>query len=159
MKPSIARWLVLGLALIAACGRPSDGRILVPTSGRVTLDGKSLEGAIVTFVPQSAGGLAASATTDVRGRYDLLTPGAPRPGVVPGSYAVTIMKIETRQLAAEEQAMATVKMKSSGLSMPPPTTESTQVLPQQYGNPDESEFTVTVSEQERKSFDFDVKSR
>ena len=159
MKPSIARWFMLGLALVAACGRPSDGRILVPTSGRVMLDGKVLEGALVTFVPQSAGGIAASATTDAKGRYNLHTPGASRPGVVPGSYAVTIMKIETRQLTTEEQAMSMVKMTSKGLSMPPPITESTQVLPQQYRNPEESGFTASVSEQERKSFDFDVKSR
>jgi hypothetical protein len=55
--------------------------------------------------------------------------------------------------------MSMVKMTSKGLSMPPPITESTQVLPQQYRNPEESGFTASVSEKERKSFDFDVKSR
>jgi hypothetical protein len=159
MKTSIARCSLLCLAFVAACGRPSDGRILVPTSGRVMLDAKALEGALVTFVPQSAGGIAASATTDAGGRYDLLTPGASRPGVVPGSYAVTIMKMETRQLTAEDQAMATVKMRSSGLSMPPPTTESTQVLPARYRSPEESGLTASVSEKERKSFDFELSGK
>ncbi len=159
MKPSIARWFMLGLVLVAACGRPSDGRILVPTSGRVMLDGTLLEGALVTFVPQSAGGIAASATTDAKGRYNLHTPGASRPGVVPGLYAVTIMKIETRQLTTEEQAMAMVKMTSKGLSMPPPTTESTQVLPARYRSPEESGLTASVSEKERKSFDFELSGK
>jgi hypothetical protein len=158
-QPFVVRCSVLGLAFIAACGRPADGRKLIPTSGRVTLDGKLLEGAIVTFVPKSANAVAASATTDAMGRYNLLTPGASRPGIAPGDYAVTLIKMETRQLVTAEQAVAAAKMTSAGLSMPPPTTESIQILPPKYRDPDESGFTATISEQERKSVDFDVKSR
>lgn len=148
-----------GLMFVAACGRPSDRRILVPTSGRVVFDGKPLEGALVTFVPRSAGAVAASATTDTRGRYNLLTPGAPRPGIAPGEYAVTIMKMQTRQLMTEEQALAAAKMGAAGISMPPPTTESAQVLPTKYRNPDESGFTATISETQRNSFDFELSGK
>jgi hypothetical protein len=159
MKPSVARWFILGVAVVAACGRPPDGRKLIPTSGRVAFDGKPLEGAIVTFVPRSAGGVAASATTDARGRYHLLTPGAPRPGIAPGDYAITIMKMETRQLITDEEAAAAAKFTPAGLTLPPPTTESIQVLPAKYRNPDESGFTATISETQRKSFDFNVTSK
>ncbi len=159
MKPSVALCFILGLAVVAACGRPSDGRMLVPTTGHVTFDGQPLQGAIVTFVPRSAGGVAASATTDARGRYNLLTPGAPRPGVAPGDYAVTLMKMETRQLITDEEAAAAAKLTSAGLSLPPPMTESIQVLPAKYRNPDESGFTATISETQRKSFDFNVTSK
>jgi hypothetical protein len=54
--------------------------------------------------------------------------------------------------------MAMVKMTSKGLSSPPPITESTQVLPAKYRDPDESGFTATITETRRKSFDFSVTS-
>lgn len=158
MHPTVVRCAVLGLALVAACGGPADGRKLIPTSGRVAFDGQPLEGAIVTFVPRSTGAVAASATTDARGHYNLLTPGAPRPGIAPGEYAVTIMKMETKQLVTEEQAAAAVAITPAGLSLPPPMTESIQVLPAKYRDPDESGFTATITETRRKSFDFSVTS-
>jgi hypothetical protein len=158
MHPIVVRYSVLGLALVAGCGGPADGRKLIPTAGRVMLDGTPLEGAIVTFVPRSTGAVAASATTDARGHYNLLTPGAPRPGIAPGEYAVTIMKMETNQLVTEEQAAAAATITPTGLTLPPPMTESIQVLPARYRNPEESGFTATISETQRKSFDFSVRS-
>jgi hypothetical protein len=55
--------------------------------------------------------------------------------------------------------MAMVKMTLKGLSMPPPITESTQVLPLKYRSPEESGFTASVSEKEWKSFDFELSGK
>jgi hypothetical protein len=59
--------LCAGLAL-AGCVK--SGADIAPVSGHITLDGKPLEFAIVTF--QSAGKSSASSGTDKDGRYELM---------------------------------------------------------------------------------------
>ena len=62
---------ILALALLTSvgCGRgdqPELGRV----TGKVTLDGKPLDGVIVNFQPET--GRAATAETDSEGNYDLV---------------------------------------------------------------------------------------
>ena len=73
---------------------------LIPATGRVTLDGKPLAMANVTFIPDVSveGGRAATAVTDADGMYELVTslPGTPQEqpkGVLPGEYVVVISKL------------------------------------------------------------------
>jgi hypothetical protein len=69
----------------------------VPATGRVTLGGKPLPGAIVRFVPKT-GGRDARAVTDQSGVYQMSTV-VPRvapdksKGVVPGEYVVVISRV------------------------------------------------------------------
>lgn len=95
---------ILTTLCVVGCGGP-DGELaflkdLVPATGRVTLDGEPLSGAIVTFFPDIAvaGGREATAVTDADGVYELVTPvpGASRnqsKGALPGEYVVSISKI------------------------------------------------------------------
>lgn len=96
--------VVLGMVVgLVGCGSgPEHGFLkqLVPATGRVTVDGKPLGGATVTFSPdiESSGGRHAMATTRDDGTYELSTavPGVSpedSKGVVPGEYIVTISKI------------------------------------------------------------------
>jgi hypothetical protein len=55
---------------IALAGCAKSGADVAPVSGRITLDGKPLEFAIVTFQP--AGKSPASSGTDKDGRYELM---------------------------------------------------------------------------------------
>jgi hypothetical protein len=71
--------------LVAGCG----GLDLLPVTGTVTLDGKPVGDAAVTFSP-TAGGPVASGTTDAAGHFQLTTTN--RAGVMPGEYTVTITK-------------------------------------------------------------------
>lgn len=152
-------WLpAITLALAVGCGGPTDKLNLVPVTGTITLEGQPLSGATVTYFPQAAQGVAASATTDDHGKYTLQTAGAQRPGAVPGGYNVTVMKTEVKQLTTEEQAIAQTKMKGKSM-FGPPLTEAKQLLPLKYRNPTQSGFTATVSESGKNSFDFDVKGK
>ncbi len=94
MPASLARAAVyLGLTAFAlGCGGESFP--LVPVAGRVTLDGQPLAGAHVAFEPVSAtesreAGPGSYATTDVQGRYELVSLDG-EPGAVVGQHRVSI---------------------------------------------------------------------
>jgi hypothetical protein len=75
-----------GLALLVAAGCGGDAG-LVDVSGRVTLDGQPLAGAVVEFRP--ADGRPSAGTTDADGRYALRYT-ATDAGAVPGEHVVVI---------------------------------------------------------------------
>ncbi len=85
------RWLSLIttyigiLCLCGLCGCNSD---IAEVKGIVTLDGKPLHDATVTFHPQ-AGGRPGSAITDKDGRYELIFTGTEK-GAMIGKNVVTI---------------------------------------------------------------------
>jgi hypothetical protein len=80
------------------CG--TDPHLLAPVSGNVTLDGKPLAGALVSFIPAAKPGQTAAVTsrgvTDQRGTYTLTT-SDDRPGAVIGRHLV---HVSTRRAAA-----------------------------------------------------------
>lgn len=78
--------LPLLCAFLVGCG-PAKGTV----SGTVTLDGKSLDNAVVVFHP-AADGATAYGTTIANGTYVLQTGG--REEVAPGDYLVTVMATE-----------------------------------------------------------------
>jgi hypothetical protein len=91
------RFMLLGCVLlfavlVAGCGK---GKTL-KTSGRVTLDGQPVEGALVRFVPvDPAKGSLASGVTGSDGRFRLTTHN-PNDGALPGDYIVLITYEESQ---------------------------------------------------------------
>jgi hypothetical protein len=79
---AILGWIVLLL------GCTKSSQTVAPVTGRITLDGKPLEFAIVTF--QAEGKSAASSGTDKDGRYDLFYKRGVR-GAPLGPNRVTIL--------------------------------------------------------------------
>ncbi len=76
---------------VAGCG----GSNLTPVTGTVTLDGKPVANAVVTFVPDGAG-VTCAGSTDSNGKYTLgCQHGAGAPA---GAYSV---KIKNREVAKE----------------------------------------------------------
>lgn len=78
--------------LFTLIGCSNDGR--PPTykvSGIVTLDGKAVEGATVSFMRADSGQYNAVSLTDASGKYELTTFEA-KDGAVEGSYNVTVTK-------------------------------------------------------------------
>ncbi len=75
---------------LVGCGE--SGPKLVPVTGTVTLNGKPLEGAVVSFQPDASmpGAMPAEDVTGPDGNYKALTKG--RSGVVPGKYKVVVSK-------------------------------------------------------------------
>jgi hypothetical protein len=66
--------MALGLFTVLACGGGcggGDGPELATVKGTITLDGKPLAGAEVSFQPESAAGSPALGETDQQGRYEM----------------------------------------------------------------------------------------
>src|SRR5262245_57887068 len=96
--------LVRGFAVLATaslvavspgCG---DGVKLVPVAGTVTLDGKPLEGATLSFVPVPGSTVSTSGTdiTGPDGNFQMTFKG--RAGLAPGKYTVMVSKTEEVKL-------------------------------------------------------------
>lgn len=75
------------------CGdaTPDYAADLVAVAGYVEMDGKPVEGAVVTFLANTGPSRSTSATTGPDGGYTLATPPA-GDGVLPGDYSVVISK-------------------------------------------------------------------
>jgi hypothetical protein len=82
-------WIIVLALLATGCGggEETDPNV-VPASGTVTLDGKPLEGASVTFSGPGQGGVG---VTDAAGKYEITHFRAGK-GVRPGQYSVMITK-------------------------------------------------------------------
>ena len=78
--------LIFATALLSLCG---CGEKFVPVTGSVTIDGKAVAGASVTFLSDD-GKHTSGGTTDESGNFTLAS-GAD-PGVRPGNYKVTVTK-------------------------------------------------------------------
>src|SRR5262245_53940087 len=79
------------VAIVVGCG---DGPALVPVAGSVTLDGKPLEGANLSFMPVP-GNVISTPGSDVTGpdgTFTMTFNG--RSGLAPGKYKVLISKTE-----------------------------------------------------------------
>jgi len=98
------RLLILSFALLAGCStsksEPEYLADLVGVTGKVTVNGRPLAGASVTFFPASLdqSGETATAVTDESGQYQLVTAragglDAQAAGALPGSYKVTISRL------------------------------------------------------------------
>jgi hypothetical protein len=88
---------VLTIVLVAGCGTGdiTDSYTLVTVTGTVTLDGKPLEGAQVTFTPAQGTKPDTPGTdrTGKQGNYKAMYRG--RSGLAPGKYAVIVSKMMT----------------------------------------------------------------
>src|SRR5262249_46846498 len=79
-------FLVFGPSLLG-CGSKET----VSNCGIVHLDNQPNDGAVVTFIPESERGRAASALTDSDGRFSLTT-FSDGDGAIPGGYRVIVRK-------------------------------------------------------------------
>jgi hypothetical protein len=89
MRP---RWIA-GFVLLLAAG---CGDRVAPVSGRVTLDGRPLANAFVTFQPLARGkdinpGPGSAGKTDADGRYTLQVVGRKSKGAIVGPHRVAIV--------------------------------------------------------------------
>jgi hypothetical protein len=99
--------LMLAVLCLSGCGS-SDGYTLVPVSGTITLDGKPLAGASVSF--QRTGGdttvgPGSGAVTDASGKYELKTAEAnSQMGAVVGQHVVRITGVQDQRAADDDTA-------------------------------------------------------
>ncbi len=139
--------LAVATFLMVGCGgdkwaanRPDP----VPVSGTVLHNGEPVEGATVTFVPQSHQ-YAASGRTDAMGQFTL-RPFRDMEGAVPGEYLVSVTKVE-RSSAGSPPA-------TDDAVTPEPT--ETWLLPGRYSDANTSGLTASVPEEGVQGLVFDL---
>jgi hypothetical protein len=126
------------LAGAVGCGGPSDG---LAVTGTVTLDGRPLPDAVVTFYPEGAtGGLGGSGTTGPDGTY-ALTSARGGTGIAAGEYKVIV----SRPLRPDGSP--------PDPHTPPIESDARETLPPIYSDRDASELKATVSK-DAKVHDF-----
>jgi hypothetical protein len=126
-----------------------------PVTGTVTLQGKPVAGAAITFVPTGEEGDAASAITDSEGKYALTTWQA-GDGARPGEYRVKVSKQEqltvdpskmVKNLSIEEEQKIYVESKK-------PAPPARRLIPSKFENEQTSGLIHKV---EKKPTTFDIK--
>jgi hypothetical protein len=113
---------------------------LARVRGSVTLEGKALAGAVVTFHPVAKGGNTAVGATDRFGKFDLKTAGLGA-GALAGDYRVTVTKF-----ASDEKMMSPEEAKQylSREGKPPPQPKASNLAPAKYAAVETSGLTATV---------------
>ena len=71
MKPVISRWLISIACILFVSGCGPSGPKLGSVTGTVTLDGKPVQGALVTFISRAENGSSSFGKTDANGKYQL----------------------------------------------------------------------------------------
>ncbi len=119
------------------CGKggPALGRV----SGTVTMDGKPLENALVTFTP-AAGGRGSTGTTDASGKYELTF--IDGKGALVGSHKVTVTTVAKAAAAASEMRSDSPEYAKQGRSADYNSAKVTEPIPAKYNK--ESTLTFDV---------------
>ena len=86
MQSSYCLATVMLCLLVAGCGSEND---LAKVEGKVTLNGRPLEGATVEFQPTADGAAPSAGMTDAKGKYELMYT-FDVPGAVSGEHVVSI---------------------------------------------------------------------
>ena len=152
-------WVGLSLVslVIAGCtknSKPKGPKLdLTPVSGTVTLDGKPLADAAVSFAlqgPAPEGFFGSGGATDAQGHYELQTTG--QKGTVAGSYKVTISKqVNASGIAVKpEEGMDMGQFQAAGALK--------ETIPPRYSDGANTELTTTVDKGKADGYNFDLKS-
>ena len=152
------------LALLVGCG--SSGEPTFPVSGKVTYaDGKPVEGAAVSFVPDS-GSKPAVGITDADGMYKLTTTNKDD-GAIAGDYKVTIASYEgSADYESTDEGQTLADPYDITNEYPEDYDEASQKsvasknkLPAKYSNKATSGFTAQVKAEGENVYDFEIKTK
>ncbi|MFH1303382.1 MAG: carboxypeptidase-like regulatory domain-containing protein [Planctomycetota bacterium] len=131
---------------------------LVATSGTVTLNGKPLQGAAITFIPVGHDAVRrAYGKTDATGRYELMTPVRGRSideskGAIPGKYQVMINKLRMPDGSDVTDDVTDADAMEKG---------AIEALPAIYSDPEKTRLTADVSKagEQGLEINFDLKAK
>jgi hypothetical protein len=127
------------LVLLTGCGGGETVKLpaTVPFSGKVTLDGKPLEGAILTFIPSSPGGEVGTGSTNADGKYELkIGTTITKSGGVPGTYKVRINRLSTMDGKPFDPT------KKGSVSVP-----GGDLLKEEYSDQEKTQLQATIPDQ------------
>jgi hypothetical protein len=156
-------WLLMGLVaalpVITGCA-PSKSVGAVKATGTVTFDGKPLEGATVSFIPDGEGGRNAAGLTDAQGNFRLTTL-EPGDGAMPGKYKVTVTKKDSDPNAyvppaSQEEGMkrAAAEAAKANSGFYKGVTPVKDLLPERYNSDKTSGLSAEVKSGGDNNFTF-----
>lgn len=114
----------------------------IPVHGTITLDGTPIEGATVMFFSEKLM-ITSYGKTDASGQYHLTTY-EPGDGAPVGRYQVSVKKVKQ-----------TIVEPSDHPSLPP-TTKTSQLLPEQYSDYESSQLRAVVAKGGTNAFLFNL---
>ncbi|MFM7590732.1 MAG: carboxypeptidase-like regulatory domain-containing protein, partial [Isosphaeraceae bacterium] len=138
------------VTFICGCNTADVSEILPaikPVSGTITLNGKPMEGAVISFLPMAEGGTMTVGQTREEGKYKLSYLGML--GCAPGQYQVMLSYKTT-----PDGKVVTLEIQSA-LVMPKEATQAVERMPKEYG-PGNKTLTATVPP-EGGEINFDLK--
>lgn len=144
--------LLLGFSVTffspAGCG-PS-GIAVVPVKGSVVFEKQPVEGALVVFTPL-AEGRSTAGTTDAKGGFFMITPGAKKSGCVPGKYKVSIVK---KTMVDSKGTPVVIAPEMYGGNHILPDYNFKSFLPKKYDDPETSGLIAEVKRRGKNRFEF-----
>ena len=155
-------FLLLGLVISTGCTKDLGYRKL---TGTVTMDGQPLAGATLTFYADGTGGEGGSGLTGADGKYEVTAGNSPEGGLglKPGTYKVTIVKMEERVDEDEEafnkgeityDELQNRKAKKGAYAK---TAKPNRLTPAKYASTFDTPLSVTVSDDPAANvFDFNL---
>lgn len=130
MRLCLSSLAFLVLASLTGCG--GDGTI--PVKGSVELDGKPLDKALVTFIPDTGTpGPGGAGATDDTGHFEVMTPQGIK-GLLPGKYKITVSKTTLKGEVSRAETGET------GLT----DSDLNELVPPPYFHPETTTLNVTV---------------
>jgi hypothetical protein len=146
--------LTLCVTLVSGCGGGDEPPTVYAVSGKVTLDDKPLANARLTFMPATEGGKGGGyATTKEDGTYEL-TDGQ-QAGCMPGQYKVVV----SRYLTADGKPFEEKPEEGLDLGQAIEAGDVKESLPKRYSNPEQTELTATIKEEDNESVNFKLTSK
>jgi hypothetical protein len=143
-RPLTGTALVVLLLLLAGCG--AEGPVRLPVEGAVAVDGRMLPAGVIRFIP-SGDTKGPSAVATIRdGFYELPA----EEGPVLGTQRVEIEAIDHLGFALDDEAAYVRHIERGRRGMPP------NPIPETYNR--RSTLTVTVGEDGRQKFNFDIET-
>ena len=147
---SLRSWLfvpgLISTFFLVGCGGGSDVSIedLVPVGGTLLVDGKPLDGVVVTFIPEiSKNNRGGSGTTDATGAFTVTHLNENLPGLPPGKYTLAYSRMrlpdgsaapEPKEGTPVDDAIIQVETLPQHLQTPDPKVLSNQVEIPKDGN-------------------------
>lgn len=153
--------VVLSLLAVGGCGSESGFPKTYPVTGVVKVDGKPVEGAIVTFQLENGQGNAIG-NTDAKGEFSLSTY-RPNDGAVVGQYRVAITKPAAGGAAGDTPPPGQIASADLPSDYAPPAAPAANAgakkneVPSKYANDQTSGLRAAVAASGKNYFEFDLK--
>ncbi|WP_437194077.1 hypothetical protein [Planctomicrobium sp. SH527] len=149
MKTRFHHLALLIVLLLVGCGGAKDAPTLAQTGGTVLFKGKPLNGASVTFTPES--GPIAVGKSDADRKFQLSTQG--RSGAMVGAHRVAVTAF-----TPAANAKSSVKSSEAEADLGENYVPTVSSIPEMYGDPKKSGLSATVSGKSAENdFKFDLK--